>query len=52
MKGWTLYTSTTGKEYAKFGNKTYKCCRKNAPVIPGTWMWVGAIHRYVSTIPY
>lgn len=52
-KSWVLYTSCTGKEYAKLGKHTFKCCRKEHwHKNLSAWIWVGSIKRYVSPTPY
>ena len=48
-KGWSIYISTTGREYAKCGGKTHNCCRVNPPV---GWIYVVKIKRYINPRPY
>lgn len=46
-KGWRVVV-VNGREYAKYGNKTYRCCR--ASMVNGsmtTWIYVRSINRYI-----
>lgn len=47
-KGWVLHVSATGKEYAKYGRYTFKCCPKSLySENIKDWVWIKDIQRYV-----